>query len=103
MHDFKEDYLFPNSVGCKLYAEINKFIRKIVLFTHNQEYLQEFQNLAKELQVYHVDNAERINFTFFRDDLSARQVHGLPVPEHLKELLAKSDKYAAMELSTLAK
>ncbi len=99
MHDLKEDYMFPNSLNCPYYTEL--FLDKLNLFTKYKDYMANLIELTRALKT--PNQAEpNVSFTSFRDDMVARKVHGLPVPEHLETLTVKSDRYANIELSAMA-
>ncbi|CAF0722914.1 unnamed protein product [Brachionus calyciflorus] len=99
-----EDVLFPNPINCSYYAEMHKFIQTLSLYTQNLEYIENLIHLNKVLKGSdEITESKNISFTAFRDDMLARQVHGLHVPKHLEEFVIKSDRYAAMELTAETK
>lgn len=75
-----------------------QFIEKLDLYTSHLEYIENLNQLIDKLKNYG-DNSN-LTFTMFRDDMSARKVHNLPVPSHLEELFEKSDRYASIELTS---
>ena len=74
VEEMKDDYLFPNASNCKYHSEMYKNFRKLELYTKDKDYLEKFSELHRELKVYHMDNDKHMNFTMFRDDLTARKV-----------------------------
>ena len=95
VHELHEDLLFPNSLNCPYYAEM--FVNKLKIFANNKDYMKNLVELNKALSFHNI--GQDIHFTSFRDDMVARKAHGLLVPDHLKELVIKSERYANIELS----
>ncbi len=56
-----------------------------------------------ELHDNFAQTTRNLTYTIFRDDIVARQVHGLPVPDDVfkGDLFHKSDRLAAIEMSSL--
>jgi hypothetical protein len=77
-------------------------MEKINLFTKYKDYMANLIELTNALKIANQTKQPSINFTSFRDDMIARKVHGLPVPERLETLTEKSDRYANIELSAIA-
>lgn len=98
VHKLHDDCLFPNALSCSYLAQMYQFIEKLDLYTSHLEYIENLNQLIDKLKNYG-DNSN-LTFTMFRDDMSARKVHNLPVPSHLEELFEKSDRYASIELTS---
>jgi hypothetical protein len=78
------------------------YVEKVNLFTkYSKDYLPHLLELNKVVKAEKEDSPHGINFTAFRDDMIARKVHGLPVPEHLRDLTERSDRLANIELSSM--
>lgn len=96
-----EDILFPNALSCPYFLEMHSFLDKLNLYK-NSEYLENLFELNKVLGLVEGESNETksLNYTFtsFRDDMSAREVHGQPVPKIFEKLYEKSDRFASMEL-----
>jgi hypothetical protein len=102
VHDLHEDVLFPNDLNCPYYIELHQFMKKFDLFTKHNEYIKSLNELKDSLKFLNHHQTANISFVAFRDDMIARKVHNLPVPDHLHDLIKKSDRYANMEMTSIA-
>lgn len=73
VHKLDDDYIFPNALSCPYFAQMEKFIEKLELYSEHNDYLQNLNLLSQILETYSVEN-KNLSFTMFRDDLSARKV-----------------------------
>jgi len=95
---YHNDYLFPNPTNCEYLRNLQAFrLTYDELLLNNSGYKNSLRKLKETLHKYAPNG--NISFSQFRDDLSCRYAHNLPVPDDLKDLYVLSDRYSALELT----
>lgn len=101
VNDLTTDYIFPNSLDCSYYSKMHQYMHQLEFFKKNKTYMEDLKKLNKK--IFNTDDEKSITFTRFRDDMIARHIHDLPVPEHLETEFERSHSLASKELSALSK
>ena len=97
MNKYETDNLYPNPNDCPYFKEYRRNLIKQDLYK-TEDYKKNLELLYSALGIEDQKNPNA--FTEFRDDMVAREAHSLSVPENLKPMVKKSDKYATLELTS---
>jgi len=95
----EDDWVFPNALNCPLFSHIHTNTHNLPLLVANKAFAEHLSALNKHLA--DVTGKKNITFSVFRDDLIARQTHGLEVPEDLVQFLDNVDLMAGMEMASV--
>lgn len=91
--------MFPNALNCPLFSHIHANTHNLPLLVTNKAFVEHLTALNKHLA--DVTGKKNVTFSAFRDDLIARQTHGLPVPKDLVKFLDNVDLMAGMEMASV--
>ncbi len=95
----ENEILFPNGLNCPIFLDLVKNSHRLLIENSPNDF-------ARHLDALHDNFAQvkrDLTYTIFRDDIVARQTHGLHVPDdvHKDGLFDKSDRLAGIEMAFL--